>query len=164
VRFEWLHPSAAELAQAHAGGTSIKPNAISCVLKITAANGLAALLTGDIEAAQELGLVQAQASALRASFLLAPHHGSKTSSTQAFLQAVSPQHVLVQAGYRNRFGHPAAEVVARYEAAESQIWNNATCGAATWRSDAPESVRCERQAELRYWSHRMEPEVVEGLR
>ena len=49
--------------------------------------------------------------------LLVPHHGSRTSSSEAFIEAVAPRWAIVPAGYRNRFGHPAREVLARYEAA-----------------------------------------------
>jgi competence protein ComEC len=71
-----------------------------------------ALLPGDIEAAQEAALVQAGLSPVH--WLLVPHHGSKTSSTEPFLQALQPRLALVQAGYRNRYGHPAPPVLARY--------------------------------------------------
>ena len=147
VVFEVLHPQAADYA------TSAKSNALSCVLRIEAA-GQTALLTGDIEAAQEAQLLASQAANLRADVLLVPHHGSRTSSTDAFLQAVSPRFALVQAGYRNRFGHPAPAVVERYQALGIPLLDSIHCGAAIWRSDQPERVRCERQAALRYWHHR----------
>jgi competence protein ComEC len=71
------------------------------------------LLTGDIEAAQEAALVARLGPALRSQVLLVPHHGSKTSSSEAFIGAVAPGTAVVQAAYRSRFGHPAAEVLAR---------------------------------------------------
>ena len=52
--------------------------------------------------------------ALRADVLVVPHHGSRTSSTPAFIAAVAPRIAIIAAGYRNRFGHPRAEIVARY--------------------------------------------------
>jgi competence protein ComEC len=85
--------------------------------------------------------------------LLVPHHGSKTSSTPEFLQALNPKLALVQAGYRNRFGHPAPAVVARYEGLHIRLIDSVHCGAATWRSDAPEEVVCERDSSRRYWHH-----------
>jgi competence protein ComEC len=113
------------------------------------------LLTGDIEWAQEQALL---ASGLRpVDVLLVPHHGSKTSSSLPFLQALQPQLALVQAGYRNRFGHPAPEVVARYRGLGIPLVESSRCGAATWRSDAPDQVQCERQERQRYWHHRIEP-------
>jgi competence protein ComEC len=91
----------------------MKANARSCTLRIT--NGhTAILLAGDIEAAQEARLVQDGAERLRADVLLAPHHGSGTSSTLAFLQAVHPSVGVFQVGYRNRYHHPKKEVVERY--------------------------------------------------
>jgi competence protein ComEC len=86
--------------------------------------------------------------------LLVPHHGSKTSSTPEFLAALQPRLALVQAGYRNRFSHPAPAVLARYEAMGIRVIDSPHCGAATWRSDAPEQVLCERERSRRYWHHR----------
>jgi competence protein ComEC len=64
---------------------------------------------------------------------------------------------LVQAGYRNRFGHPAPEVVARYRMQGVSLVETARCGAATWRSQAPTLVQCERVERQRYWHHAMGP-------
>lgn len=163
VRFEVLHPPATDYELPG------KSNAMSCVLRIssadsstsgssasttgTASRAAVALLPGDIEAAQELRLLAAQPGQLKADFLLVPHHGSKTSSSAAFLDVVSPRVAVVQAGYRNRFGHPAAPVVARYEERHIPVIESSTCGAALWRSDQPEAVTCQRQVALRYWHH-----------
>ena len=152
VRFELLHPPAA----ATNASPGERPNAQSCVLKVTAADGSGALLAGDVERAQEQALVQraeAAGSSLQATVLLVPHHGSKTSSSDVFLDAVQPRIALVQAAYRSRFGHPAPEVVARYRARGVQVVDSAHCGGATWRSNAPLSVRCERTHDRRYWQH-----------
>src|SRR5690606_26228290 len=73
----------------------------------------AILLAGDIEVAQEAALV-ADGAPLRATVLLAPHHGSGTSSSAAFLRAVQPSIAVFQVGHRNRYGHPKAAVYARY--------------------------------------------------
>jgi competence protein ComEC len=145
VRFEVLHPAAADYAAA------ARPNALSCVLRV--GNGRAqVLLAGDIEKPQELALA-AGARPLRADVLLVPHHGSRTSSSDAFLDAVRPVLAVAQAGYRNRFGHPAPEVVARYAAHGIALRASPACGALTWRSAAPARTRCERAAEPRYWRH-----------
>jgi competence protein ComEC len=85
---------------------------------------------------------------------MAPHHGSRTSSSSALIEAVRPRIVLVQAGYRNRFGHPAAEVVERYRGHGVEVVETTRCGAATWRSLAPGEVHCQRQ-QVRYWQHRV---------
>ncbi len=123
------------------------------MLRVRSAGGAVALLAGDIEAAQEQLLV-AQAAPLQADVLLLPHHGSKTSSSPAFLDAVQPRTALVQAAYRSRFGHPAPEVLARLQARGIAVVESARCGAALWASHQPAEVRCERQERPRYWQHR----------
>lgn len=145
VRFEVLHPEAADY------GLRARPNAMSCVLRV--GNGrVRVLLAGDIEKPQEAALA-AQPEALRSQLLLVPHHGSKTSSSDAFLDAVRPAIAVAQAGYRNRFGHPAPEVVQRYAARGIALSASPGCGALTWRSLSPSEVRCERAAASRYWHH-----------
>jgi len=148
VHFEIVHP----LAQDH--GQARKTNALSCVLLIRGAQGKA-LLTGDIEAQQERDLLQRGVPAV--DFVLVPHHGSKTSSTPEFLQALQARIALAQAGYRNRFGHPAPPVLERYLEAGMAWKDSVHCGAALWRSDAPDDVRCERLAQQRYWHHTPQP-------
>lgn len=145
VSFDVLHPAAADYE------LPAKPNAMSCVLRIS--NGKSsALLAGDIELAQEQRLVAAGA-ALQADVLLVPHHGSKTSSSAAFLDAVKPTLALAQNGYRNRFGHPAAPVLERYRERGIPVVTSPVCGAASWSSRHPAEVRCQRQTALRYWQH-----------
>lgn len=147
VAFEVLHPTAAEQAQAR------NSNDISCVLQVRAA-GVAALLTGDIGMQPERALVERHGAGLRSDVLLVPHHGSRSSSSALFLSAVQPRLALVQAGYRNRFGHPAAPVLARYADAGTHVFDSPRCGAIHWQSDAPDRVRCEREVARRYWHHR----------
>ncbi len=160
VRFEVLHPRADDYER------KLKPNALSCVLRVTAlrsethstsdaathAPRVSALLVGDIEAAQEQALLQS-GQTLQADWLLVPHHGSATSSTQAFLEAVDPRIAIVQAGYRNRFGHPKAEVMQRYVDLGVQVVQTPRCGASTWHSEQPKLVQCERNQRQRYWQH-----------
>jgi competence protein ComEC len=146
VDFEWLHPDAAAYAT-----PGLSTNAMSCVLRI-AAGSQVAWLTGDMPAEQEVRLALARPHE-RVSWLLAPHHGSATSSRPVLLNTLQPRWVVVQAGYRNRFGHPAALVVQRYEARGITWVDTPRCGAATWRSDAPDVLRCERMAARRYWHH-----------
>jgi competence protein ComEC len=146
VDFEVLHPQADDYAAAP------RPNTLSCTLRISA-GAQAALLAGDIEQAQEARLV-ASGDRLDATLLLVPHHGSKTSSSAALLDAVQPSIALVQAGYRNRFGHPAAPVLARYAERGIRVVDSPHCGAMRWRSDQPGQVECQRQTSQRYWHHR----------
>jgi competence protein ComEC len=145
VRFALLHPPAASYDDPW-----LKANSRSCVLRVETAHG-AALLTGDIEARDERRLLDGGA-ALRASALLAPHHGSGTSSSEAFLAAVQPAHAVFAVGYRNRFGHPKEAVLARYEAIGARIWRTDRDGAITVRFEpggiAPVRDREERP---RYW-------------
>jgi len=150
VRFDILHPQGADYATPHASNT------LSCVLRIQGAGVAApvALLVGDIEAAQEATLVAA-AAPLKADLLLVPHHGSKTSSSDAFLDAVQPRWGWVQSGYRNRYGHPALEVLQRYEKRGIVVHDSPHCGAMTWQSDKPEQAVCARTEEMHYWSHRV---------
>ena len=142
VDFEWLHPRAED--------DGLSDNARSCVLRVTSAGGRVALLTGDITANEESRLLQDRPD-LRADLLLAAHHGSATSSGEAWLDALRPRWVVIQSGHQNRFGHPAPAVLQRLRERGIAWSNSPSCGAASWRSDAPEALRCQRQARPRYW-------------
>ncbi len=153
VDFEMLHPDPA------AYDLPAKPNTLSCVLRISAAakatpsatRPVSALLVGDIEVRQEQSLLRV--GSIQSDLLLMPHHGSKTSSSGSFLDAVRPRLALVQAGYRNRFNHPAPEVLERYRERHIVVLQSAHCGAVTWRSAQPTAWTCQRAAALRYWHH-----------
>ena len=145
VRFEVLHPLASDHARVAA------PNALSCVLRVQG-RWRSVLLTGDIEAAQEAALLQrAGSAALASTVLLVPHHGSRTSSTPAFIAAVAPATAVVQAAYRSRYGHPAPEVVRRYANLGIEVVRSDHCGAWTLQPDGDSD--CQRQAMRRYWHH-----------
>ncbi|MEO8836912.1 MAG: DNA internalization-related competence protein ComEC/Rec2, partial [Caldimonas sp.] len=150
VDFAVLHPPAG------AYELKLKSNAMSCVLRVSGA-GRSVLLAGDIEREQEAALVESQGDAVRSDVLVVPHHGSKTSSSALFLDAVRPSLAIVQAGYRNRFGHPAADVVARYRERGVRVVASPACGAWQWRAGGPPEGTCERVAARRYWQHRVEP-------
>ena len=146
VHFEMIYPIP-EL------GT--RGNDASCVLRVSTPDG-AFLLPGDIEKRSEKALLAAMPSALHADVLVAPHHGSNTSSTAAFLAAVRPHYALFAVGYRNRYGFPKPAVMERYRATDTQMLDTAMQGAITLKLgaggvSAPESYR--RQA-LRYWHAR----------
>jgi len=150
VDFEMLHPSPADYEGRN------KPNAMSCVLRISAGPAgrrVHALLGGDMELAQEQSLLHT--AEVSADFLLMPHHGSKTSSSGSFLDAVQPRLALAQAGYRNRFGHPAAPVLERYRERDITVLQSPACGALTWQSARPAEWTCQRDLGLRYWQHRL---------
>lgn len=105
IHFQFLSP---------AGSEGLSSNNASCVLHVNLA-GWRLLLAGDIEARQERGLVAYWRDHLRAAALLAPHHGSGTSSSHSLLKTVAPQLGLFSAGYANGFGHPREAVVARFQ-------------------------------------------------
>ena len=109
VRFEMLNPEPGET------GRKRHDNDQSCVLKITTDSG-SVLIPGDIESRAEAELVARAGARTRSTLLVAPHHGSRTSSSETFLDAVQPEAVAFTAGYRNRFGHPKEEILARYRA------------------------------------------------
>lgn len=142
VAFEVLHPSA---------GRAWKGNDASCVLRIEAPGGTV-LLTGDVQRAGERGLASL-GDALASDVLVAPHHGSATSSSPAFVGAVAPRWVLFATGYRNRFGFPRPAVRARYEAVRASTLSTADCGAIALRlrADIPPTPECSRRLQRRYW-------------
>src|SRR5690606_6593571 len=111
-----------------------------------------AWLSGDLDAEGETRLALAQPE-LRANLLIAPHHGSKTSSSPVLLNTLRPSLVMVQSGFRNRFGHPAELVLDRYRARQMSWVNSPDCGAATWRSDRPQGLHCHRPLVRRYWNY-----------
>lgn len=145
VRFEFLHPPTPDWVPAGEGGD----NARSCVLRIGDGPN-AALLTGDIRIEEETALVMADPT-LRAGLLVAAHHGSRTSTGPVWLEVLQPRAVAIQAGWRNRYGHPHPTVVRRLQARGIPWENTATCGAITWRSVAPGELACERSRTRRYW-------------
>ena len=145
VHFEMLAPDGASYANSR-----LKSNARSCVLRISA-GGKAILLAGDIEAAQEAALLRLDADRLRADVLLAPHHGSGTSSSAAFLQAVAPTVGIFQVGHRNRYRHPQKLVYARYGAMGIERIRTDEKGAVTLLFGPGLDVTTYRITHERYW-------------
>jgi len=147
VDFEMLHPQPAHYGPD--GAPRLSSNAMSCVLRVS--NGRhSAWLGGDIDAAQEVRMALARPE-LRATVMLAPHHGSLTSSSPVLLNTLLPRWVIVQSGYRNRFGHPAPAVLDRYRQRGIDWVSSPECGAATWRSEEPGAMECQREVARRYW-------------
>ncbi|MBT8420685.1 MAG: DNA internalization-related competence protein ComEC/Rec2 [Gammaproteobacteria bacterium] len=122
VDFKILHP-ASDRASGNNG---------SCVLRITNAEGTI-LLTGDIEHPAEARLVKIHGDELRTDVFVVPHHGSKTSSSEQFLQVVKPRYALFSTGYRNRFGLPSEPVVARYRQVGAKLLFSDRDGAIDFR-------------------------------
>ncbi|MBO1255600.1 DNA internalization-related competence protein ComEC/Rec2 [Alteromonas sp. 5E99-2] len=105
---------------------TLSENNLSCVMHITDGN-ISVLIPGDIEKAAENQLLSSDVD-LHADILIAPHHGSKTSSTAPWVNAVSPQYVVFTNGYLNRWGFPHQEVVRRYRNIDSVIYTTAEDG------------------------------------
>ena len=151
VRFAILHPTLESYDR-----RGVRGNDRSCVLKVSTASA-SALLTGDIERRAEAELLAREAGALRAEVLLIPHHGSKTSSTPSFVDAVAPQLGLLAVGYRDRFRHPNADVVARYEDKGVRLERTDESGALRVRLPAADGaivVEEYRENSRRYWRDR----------
>jgi len=142
VEFRILHPSVQEF----------KPNNQSCLLKISTQGGRL-LLTGDIEKTAESYLVNHYSNELSADVLIVPHHGSRFSSSESFIDAVKPQIALFSTGYRNRFHHPHPEVLQRYQRRHIRLWNTASHGSISLRltADGISQPTLAREQMRRYW-------------
>lgn len=99
----------------------------SCVLSISSSTG-SALLTGDVEVKREAELVQHYQQFLKADVMLVPHHGSRTSSSIAFLKAIAPNYAVVTTGYLNHWGFPKQDVMQRYNALAISWFNTGLDG------------------------------------
>ncbi|MEZ5540766.1 MAG: DNA internalization-related competence protein ComEC/Rec2 [Pseudomonadota bacterium] len=148
VEFALLHPG---VDDAHVG------NNASCVLRVRSAAGGSLLLPGDIEHAAETQLLARHRNGLRANILVAPHHGSATSSSPGFVAAVAPELVIVPAAWRNRYGFPKHDVVERYRAAGAAMLETGRAGAISIRLEAARpgaEVSSWRERSRHVWSWR----------
>jgi len=147
VRFEVLHP-----ARSSYEDLGIKENDRCCVLRIEA-GGKRVLLPADIERRSEEQVLARSRDRVPADVLLAPHHGSRTSSIPEFVRAASPQIVVFPVGYRNRFGHPHRDVVQRYRDIGARIYRSDRDGAVTIaiRAEGTINVTPYRAVYRRYW-------------
>ncbi len=142
VTFSMLFPDKNQL---------LTKNNRSCVLKISSSAG-SVLLTGDIEKQAENQLVTTLGATLKSDILIAPHHGSKTSSSLAFLQAVQPRWSLISAGYQNRFHFPHPQVIQRYQQLQIPWRMTGTEGAITVHFMArTTTISTYRMENSRYW-------------
>ena len=148
LAFSVLHPTAVDYSAKRA------TNAMSCVILVTS-DSIRLLLTGDILLADEAALLQREP-ALRANWLTVPHHGSRSSSSEPLLASLGASTAVAQAGYRNRFGHPHAEIVARYQAMTIALHRTDHAGALQWRfaRDGRSALLAERHSAARYWHNR----------
>ena len=131
VKYQFIHPDTADSEiMGTRPNTSLNrqsDNDRSCVLKISIGREVI-LIPGDISAPVERRLLAGSALNEHLSLLIAPHHGSKSSSSQKFLDATRPRAVVFSSGYMNRFGHPHAGVVGRYKEIDSSIYNTSSDG------------------------------------
>ena len=148
VRFEVLHPLWGSY-----NDPTVKDNNRGCVLRVVGTTA-GILLTADIERLSEQQLLQRDSARLSADVLIVPHHGSTTSSSDAFVDQVHPQIAIVPVGYRNRFGHPAAVVLARYERLGARVFRTDRDGAVLVRLGDAISIQAWRQERPRYWQGR----------
>lgn len=148
VEFLILYPPAAR-AEALAHGNL---NNTSCVLQISI-NGQRVMLTGDIEHDAERWLVSQWPDGLAADIVQAPHHGSRSSSSPAFVSAVRADWVVMSAGYNNRFDHPHADVVQRYQHAGAQVEHLTQSGALLFElgGEQPRLINRHRELARRFW-------------
>jgi len=126
-------------------------NNYSCVLLIRWRDQ-SILLTGDIERRAERQFLQ-RYNLSSVTLLVAPHHGSKTSSSNDFVKQLNPSHVVFSAGYRHRYGHPHPLVVNRYKQQGAVLWNTAEKGGLTfiWDHNAQLQVRGTRNTPPSFW-------------
>lgn len=149
VRFSMLYPLEAPTHKTDPSGRQDRHNSQSCVLRIEA-GGRSVLLTSDIEASDEKRLLLATPpEALRSDILLVPHHGSRSSSSPAFVAAVDAQQQVYSVGYRNRFGHPHPAVVARY--GDRAAWRTDHHGAIEISLGTAPEIKAWRLQRPRYW-------------
>ena len=148
VHFEILHPETVHTK---------KRNDHSCVLRVQAGNQ-SVLITGDIEAKSEKKMILRGKEKLASTFLIVPHHGSKTSSSLEFINLVAPEYAIIPVGYRNQYGHPKAEIVKRYQDKNIKLLDTVHDGAITFLlqdtangSTVPERYRIDKR---HYWTAR----------
>lgn len=143
VRFRILHPASDDYESKRS------TNALSCVLKIETEHG-SVLIPGDIEGKAEAEFLARHREDVRADILIAPHHGGKKTSSPAFVAAVGAREVIFPVGYRNRFGHPHPDVLARY--ASARIHRTDAQGAVHLVLDGKNRpAEHARDARRRYW-------------
>ena len=125
----------------------------SCVVRLSN-GGMSVLLPGDIEAARESRMLTKPV-LLQADVLVAPHHGSLTSSSGAFIDAVSPSWALFAAGAGNRYGFPKQEVVERYQSRGVKVLSSASEGQISFYFDGPPVVKTYRRDLAPFWYNRV---------
>lgn len=144
VEFSWLWPEPSWQFR--------HDNERSCVLKISGL-GHSVLITGDVGLKSESAMISARADDLRADVLLLGHHGSKTSTSVDWLATVQPKIAVATVGYRNRFHHPHASVLARLQQQGIPLYRSDESGALVWRfvDERWPTVEQQRVEAPHYW-------------
>jgi competence protein ComEC len=147
VNFDVLHPGYLD------DSDKKHDNDQSCVLRISVGTQ-SILLVGDIEKTAESRLFALHMHDLPSTLLVAPHHGSKSSSSDEFVKAVSPRQVVFTTGYRNRFDHPHPTVWQRYGDTGANRLRSDVDGALIINLNA-EGLKVDsyRKTHRRYWTH-----------
>ena len=147
VGFEVLNPSLLSYAN-----LELSDNNRGCVIKVTSQFG-SILLAADIEKEAEAALLQANSHALASDVLIAPHHGSMTSSTLEFVQAVGAKHTIFTVGYLNRFKHPKPVIEQRYAESGAHLYRSDYLGEIEidFSKSQALQVRAWRQIQPKYW-------------
>lgn len=131
--------------------SSASENDRSCVLKVSL-GAKSILIAGDIESRQEQALLRDRAGRLVADILVAPHHGSLSSSTSDFIAAVGARHVIFTTGFLNRWGFPRTDIVERYLASSSNVYQTDKTGAISIECNKLEcQLQSYRQENPRIW-------------
>lgn len=148
---EWIYFDILLPKLENLGGAMEDNNNNSCVLFIRWRD-ISILLPGDIEKQSEKLLLE-NYQLPPVDLLIAPHHGSKTSSGRDFIKQLLPAHVVFSAGYRHHFGHPHPDVVERYTHFGSKLWSTAENGAVTfeWNDSGDLEVLTAKQSKARFW-------------
>jgi len=137
--------------------TPVGSNNRSCVIMLEHL-GTKVLLSGDIEKQVERFLVRNYSGLLSADILLVPHQGSKTSSTEQFLKAVSPNLAMLAAGYQNHYGHPHESVIQRYQANNIEVLSTIDHGSILLKINSHGWAKIlYRQQYRRFWHHQKLP-------
>ena len=134
VTFKVFAPSAELVEKGMTKGYKHDPNNESVVGRLTF-GAFSMMFTGDAEADEEKGIVANYSSELKSNILKAGHHGSKTSSSAAFLRAVKPEAALISCGIGNDYGHPHKETMKKFQAMKLQIFETDKNGTITVTSD-----------------------------
>ncbi|MBD2859070.1 DNA internalization-related competence protein ComEC/Rec2 [Spongiibacter sp. KMU-158] len=158
VEFQFMSVAAQLSLTFENKGPKVKSNNRSCVLKISSSNGTA-LITGDIEKGVEEPLLAKFGSNLQSGLLIAPHHGSLTSSSEKFIAGVNPQLAVFSAARFNRYRHPRREVQARYCARGVQLASTGLQGSLRFES-GPGGWRVADQGRRKKYFWQRQPEEM----